>query len=63
METDTRPDSSLVNLVAMLASEGADGRAGLRTLLQEVERKYPGEVQRMASMLTLQKLDAVRACA
>ena len=63
METTTRPDTNLVKLVAMLAAEGADGRAGLRALLQEVERKYPGEVQRMASVLTMQKLDAVRACA
>ena len=60
METTKRTDTSLVNLVARLAAEGADGRAGLRALLREVETKYPGEVERMASALTLQKLQHLR---
>jgi hypothetical protein len=60
METEARPDSGLVTLVATLVAQGADGRAGLRTLLQEIESRYPGEVQRMAAALTLQKLSYMR---
>lgn len=54
MKTDCR-DIDLVRLVAGLALEGADGRAGLRTLLREVEAKYPGEIDRMGSALLIQR--------
>ena len=54
MKADTG-DIGLVRLVARLSLEGADGRAGLRTLLQEVETKWPGEIDRMASALLIQR--------
>ncbi|MFN4295240.1 MAG: hypothetical protein ACK4FB_00225 [Brevundimonas sp.] len=57
MKTDCG-DIELVRLVAGLAVEGADGRAGLRTLLREVEAKYPGEIERMAAALQLDKSGA-----
>ena len=56
MKTDAR-DDELVGLVARLALEGADGRAGLGTLLREVESRYPGEIDRMASALLVQRLN------
>lgn len=55
MKTDVRDDTGLVSLVARLALEGADGRAGLGTLLREVEARYPGEIDRMASALLAQR--------
>jgi len=55
MKTDVRDDAGLVSLVARLALEGADGRAGLGTLLREVEARYPGEIDRMASALLVQR--------
>ena len=48
-------DARLVELVAGLAAEGADGRAGLGTLVREIEAHYPGQIQRMAAALELQK--------
>ena len=55
MKTDVRDDTGLVSLVARLALQGADGRAGLGTLLREVEARYPGEIDRMASALLAQR--------
>lgn len=56
MKTDAREDRGLISLLAGLALEGADGRAGLGTLLREVEAKYPGEIDRMASALRVQRM-------
>lgn len=56
MRMEVAPDAGLVQLVAWLAGNGADGRAGLGTLLREVEARYPGEIQRMASALTVPTL-------
>ena len=52
-QTDPEP---LIRLVATLLPQGADGRAGLRTIVREIEAKYPGEIQRMAAALELEKL-------
>lgn len=57
MTFDMRAHRGLVSLVASLASEGADGRAGLGALLREVEAKYPGEIDRMASALRVQRMN------
>lgn len=56
MSEDTGITRQLAELVGTLATEGADGRAGLRTLLREIEAKYPGEIDRMAAGLTLQRV-------
>ena len=45
-----------VDRVQFIAEGGADGRAGLRTIVREIEAKYPGEIQRMAAALELEKL-------
>jgi len=45
-----------IEMVAGLTTEGADGRAGLRAVVREIEARYPGEIQRMAASLELQKL-------
>lgn len=50
------PLEPLVRLAATLHPHGADGRAGLRALIREVEAKYPGEIERMAAALQLDKL-------
>lgn len=50
-------DLRLVELIAGLAAQGADGRAGLRTAVREIEALYPGQIQRMAAALELQKLN------
>ena len=52
-QTDPEP---LIRLVATLLPQGAYGRAGLRPIVREIEAKYPGEVQRMAAALELEKL-------
>ncbi len=57
MKTEMREERGLVSLVAGLARQGADGRAGLGTLLREVEAKYPGEIDRMASALRVQRMN------
>lgn len=57
MTLDVRADRRLISLVARLAIQGADGRAGLGTLLREVEAKYPGEIDRMASALRVQRMN------
>lgn len=44
-------DVRLIELVAGLAAQGADGRAGLRTAVRAIEALYPGQVQRMAAAL------------
>jgi hypothetical protein len=45
-----------IEMVAGLASQGADGRAGLGAVVREIEARYPGEIQRLAAALELQKL-------
>jgi hypothetical protein len=45
-----------IEMVAGLTAEGADGRAGLSAIVREIEAKYPGEIQRLAASLELQKL-------
>lgn len=39
-----------------LAAQGAAGRAGISTLLAEIERRHPGEIARMAAKLELRRL-------
>ncbi|MFC0633186.1 hypothetical protein [Brevundimonas balnearis] len=39
-----------------LAAQGAAGRAGISTLLAEIERRHPGEIARMAATLELRRL-------
>lgn len=51
--TDAEP---LIRLAATLLPHGADGRAGLRTIVREIEAKYPGEIERMAAALQLDRL-------
>lgn len=52
-----------IEMVAGLAAQGADGRAGLSAVVREIEAKYPGEIQRMAATLELQKLGCMPAAA
>lgn len=52
MRMEVASDAGLVQLVAWLSGNGADGKADLGALLREVESRYPGEIQRMASALT-----------
>lgn len=56
MNEDLVITHQLAALVGRLANEGADGRAGLRALLREIEAKYPGEIDRMAAGLTLKRV-------
>lgn len=51
----------LVQLAASLHPHGADGRAGLRALIREIESKYPGEIERMAAAVQFQKIEELRA--
>lgn len=39
-----------------LAAQGSAGRAGISTLLAEIERRHPGEIARMAAKLELRRL-------
>lgn len=57
MDHENGNTRGLVSLVAGLAMQGADGRAGLGTLLREVEAKYPGEIDRMTSALRVQRMN------
>lgn len=50
-----------IEMVAGLAAEGADGRAGLSAVVREIEARHPGEIQRLAAALELQKLGCAPA--
>ena len=60
MEDAHRTDDRLLTLASYLYSQGAAGRAGIGTLLADVERRYPGEIARMAASLELQALGVRR---
>lgn len=45
----------IVALAAKLSGEGADGRAGIRALLREIEDRFPGEIGRMTAGIDLQR--------
>jgi len=60
MEDVNRTDDRLLALASYLHGQGAAGRAGVSTLLAEVERRYPGEIARMAASMELQALGIPR---
>lgn len=53
-------DPDYVRLLARLDSAGADGRAGLRAALREVEARFPGEIARVNASLQLESLGLTR---
>ena len=46
----------LVNLVSGVDMKSADGRAGVSSILREIEQAAPGSVERMAAGLQLARL-------
>lgn len=56
MQTYIPDPEPLIRIAAALHPHGADGRAGLRALVREIEARYPGEIERMAAALQLDKL-------
>lgn len=46
----------IVELVAWLDQQGPEGRAGLRCLLQEIDRRAPGEIDRIQARRQLRSL-------
>lgn len=50
----------LVNLVSGVDMQSADGRAGVSSILREIEGQYPGSIERMAAGLQLARLPTAR---
>lgn len=48
--------ASLVNLVSGMDMRSADGRAGISSLLREIETRLPGTIEREAAGLQLARL-------
>lgn len=54
--TDPELASRLIKMVEGLDLSSADGRAGVRAILREIEAAAPGSVEQMAAHLQLRRL-------
>jgi hypothetical protein len=53
-------DARLLHLAAHLCAQGAEGRAGIGALLRDIERRFPGEIERMSAAIQLDRLGVRR---
>lgn len=53
---DVEIAANLVRLVSALDTDTADGRAGVRAILREIEERAPGTLLQMAARLELRRM-------
>ena len=59
--TDTQLAARLIAIIEGLDLDSADGRAGIHSLLGEIEAAAPGAIEQMADRLELRKVGAGRS--
>lgn len=61
--TDADQAERLITIIQGLDLDSADGRAGVQSILREIEAAAPGSVERMAAGLQLRRLGLSTAVA
>lgn len=61
MKTETDRPARLMEAIERIEIDSADGRAGVRAILREIEAAAPGAVEMMAASLQLRRLGVRRA--
>ncbi|MDZ4111711.1 MAG: hypothetical protein U1E18_19230 [Brevundimonas sp.] len=54
--TDTAQAQRLITIIQGLDLDSADGRAGVQSILREIEAASPGAIERLAASLQLRRL-------